>query len=344
MSNIGRAPAAYRLEYARSGRSKCKGTFIANGALRLGTLVTILEDTYFHWRHWGCVTPKVISNMKAIFNEGSEIDGFAQLNEDDRARVVKAWEDNKVANVDIPDSARRGDETDDYRLGTEGAPAPKKKKAARKRKADSSDDEDSDYDGYEEDYRPPHKKQRVEANAGYNNEYEWAFGNELYPGQTMRAPKNADTEVQGGRQMEYRVEYALSNRSKCRDGLCGGTLISKGELRFGLASSSASQPVYSWRHLECLTADEISNAKNSYAEPSALNGFGGLDEEDQARILEVWGHVVDAEMVKEEVKEEELGTLKMEVKEEELEAEVKAEEPAAEVKVEVKAEAKEESM
>ena len=86
------------------------------------------------WRHWGCVTPKIITNMKKSFEEADELDGFDELNADDQAKISKAWETGHVADEDIPESARKpegdGDEDDEDEK-------PAKKKATKK----AADDE-----------------------------------------------------------------------------------------------------------------------------------------------------------------------------------------------------------
>ncbi|KAJ7163400.1 hypothetical protein C8R43DRAFT_919079, partial [Mycena crocata] len=108
----------YRLEYAASNRSKCKGhsagSPIAKGELRFGTIVDIQGKTSFQWRHWGCVTERVLSNVKNLYDKASDMDGFDELEDEDKARVARAWEENHVADEDIPDSARKdGDNNED---------------------------------------------------------------------------------------------------------------------------------------------------------------------------------------------------------------------------------------
>ena len=88
------------------------------------------------WRHWGCVTPKIIENVKKKFEDASELDGFEDLREPDRARVVKAWQEGHVADEDIPESARKPE-------GEEDKPEKAPRKASRK-KADQSDGEDAE--------------------------------------------------------------------------------------------------------------------------------------------------------------------------------------------------------
>ncbi|PCH44734.1 zf-PARP-domain-containing protein [Wolfiporia cocos MD-104 SS10] len=139
----GSKKSGYRLEYSPSARSKCtgpkpcKGTALGKGELRVGSLVDFRGNTSFQWRHWGCVTPKIIENMKKSFEEADELDGFEELKAEDQEKVRKAWEDGKVADEDVPESARKpeGEEEDD-----EEKP---KKKAARgsKKKAEADDAE-----------------------------------------------------------------------------------------------------------------------------------------------------------------------------------------------------------
>ncbi|KAI0674578.1 poly polymerase and DNA-ligase Zn-finger region-domain-containing protein [Trametes maxima] len=127
--------SGYRLEYASSSRSKCngpkpcKGTSIGKGELRFGSVVDFRGNTSFSWRHWGCVTPKIITNMKNSFDEADELDGFDDLNDEDQDRVKKAWEEGHVASDDVPESARKpeGEEDDE-----EEEEKPKKKGRAKK--------------------------------------------------------------------------------------------------------------------------------------------------------------------------------------------------------------------
>ncbi|KAF8449007.1 poly polymerase and DNA-ligase Zn-finger region-domain-containing protein [Boletus edulis BED1] len=105
--------SGYRLEYASSARAKCKGskpctgTPILKGTLRVGSVVDIKGHTNFAWRHWGCTTAKIITNMKAAFSDPEDLDGFEELKEEDQARVRRAWEEGQVADEDIPASARK---------------------------------------------------------------------------------------------------------------------------------------------------------------------------------------------------------------------------------------------
>ncbi|OSD02708.1 zf-PARP-domain-containing protein [Trametes coccinea BRFM310] len=125
--------SGYRLEYAKQARAKCtgpkpcKGTKIEKGELRFGSLVDFRGNTSFQWRHWGCVTPKIINNMKDKLGEVEELDGFEELEEEDQERVKKAWEEGHVAPEDVPETARKPE-------GEEGDDEEKPKKKAGKKK------------------------------------------------------------------------------------------------------------------------------------------------------------------------------------------------------------------
>ncbi|KAF9480965.1 zf-PARP-domain-containing protein [Pholiota conissans] len=136
--------SGYRIEYATSNRAKCKGpkpcggTPITKGDMRFGTVVDIGGHANFAWRHWGCVTKKLIENMKAKHDEASDLDGFEDLKDEDKAKIIKAWQDGEVADEDIPDSARKP-------AGEEGEEKPKKTtKKATKKKADEAEDDDAE--------------------------------------------------------------------------------------------------------------------------------------------------------------------------------------------------------
>ncbi|KAI0070546.1 zf-PARP-domain-containing protein, partial [Panus rudis PR-1116 ss-1] len=103
----------YRVDYAANNRSKCKGpkpcqgTTITKGELRLASLVDFRGHTSFAFRHWGCTTPKVISNIKEIIDAPEDLDGFEELKPEDQEKIRHAWQDGKVAEEDIPESAKK---------------------------------------------------------------------------------------------------------------------------------------------------------------------------------------------------------------------------------------------
>lgn len=62
--------------------------------------------------------------MKAQFETADELDGFEDLSEEDQDRIRKAWEDGKVADEDIPETARKSKDAEDE---DEDEDKPKKK-------------------------------------------------------------------------------------------------------------------------------------------------------------------------------------------------------------------------
>ncbi|KAG2068407.1 zf-PARP-domain-containing protein [Suillus decipiens] len=175
--------SGYRLEYASSARSKCKGpkpcagSPIAKGELRVGSVVDFRGNTSYAWRHWGCTTAKIISNMKSQFESADELDGFDDLKDEDKERLRKAWEEGKVADEDIPETARKapGEEAeDDEEKPKKRAPAkakkdasgedgekPKRKRApAKAKKAEDEGDEDAEDKPKKAPARKPRAKVR----------------------------------------------------------------------------------------------------------------------------------------------------------------------------------------
>ncbi|KAI0319442.1 hypothetical protein OF83DRAFT_1110333 [Amylostereum chailletii] len=132
--------SGYRLEYANSNRAKCKGpvpckgSTLTKGSLKIGTVVDFQGHTNFAWRHWGCTTPKIVANMKKSFDQAEDLDGFDELEDEDKERIRKAWEDGRVADEDIPETARKADKGDGEEDEEEDEPKPKRKRAAPKKK------------------------------------------------------------------------------------------------------------------------------------------------------------------------------------------------------------------
>ena len=66
--------------------------------------------------------------MKKSFSDADELDGFDDLQPVDQEKVRQAWEDDHVADEDIPETARKpegADEADEAK--------PKKKRASSKK-------------------------------------------------------------------------------------------------------------------------------------------------------------------------------------------------------------------
>lgn len=66
--------------------------------------------------------------MKKNFSEASELDGYEGLKPEDQAKVDKAWEEEHVADEDIPASARKENGDDGEEEEEEKAPKKRGKK------------------------------------------------------------------------------------------------------------------------------------------------------------------------------------------------------------------------
>ena len=62
------------------------------------------------WRHWGCVTPKIIENAKKSSDGAEDLDGFEDLSEEDQQKLKTAWEVGHVAEEDIPPTIKKEDD------------------------------------------------------------------------------------------------------------------------------------------------------------------------------------------------------------------------------------------
>lgn len=112
------------------------------------TMVSFNQKKNSAWRHWGCVTPKILENVQKSLSDPGELDGFEELNEVDKAKIIKAWQDGHVADEDIPDTARK----------PEGEEEEKPKKRAPAKKAAKKKDEDAEEGTEEEAEEKPKKK------------------------------------------------------------------------------------------------------------------------------------------------------------------------------------------
>ncbi|KAL2222518.1 poly polymerase and DNA-ligase Zn-finger region-domain-containing protein [Thermoascus aurantiacus ATCC 26904] len=142
----------YRLEEASTSRAGCQNKEckdekikIMKGELRLGTWVDNERFQSFFWRHWGCVTPKIIANLKETLTGSSGeidytlLDGYEELSPENQAKVRKALEQGHVA-----DSEWKGD-PEFNRPGMTGfrKREPKKKTGAEAKDGESDIEQES---------------------------------------------------------------------------------------------------------------------------------------------------------------------------------------------------------
>ncbi|KAI9678750.1 MAG: hypothetical protein M1817_005807 [Caeruleum heppii] len=98
----------YRIDVSPNNRAGCKdklcqdtATKIMKGELRFATMVEIREHQSWQYRHWGCVTPKQIANLKdSIDNNTDLLDGYDEVPEDIQDKIRRALEQGHVDDVD----------------------------------------------------------------------------------------------------------------------------------------------------------------------------------------------------------------------------------------------------
>ncbi|GAM90526.1 hypothetical protein ANO11243_085700 [Dothideomycetidae sp. 11243] len=100
----------YRFEVAKTGRAGCKDSEckktavkILKGEFRVGTYFKIPGQDHdsWSWKHWGCVTPKQLENIKSETGEDQEmIDGYEELPEDYQEKILRAMAQGHVDDDD----------------------------------------------------------------------------------------------------------------------------------------------------------------------------------------------------------------------------------------------------
>ncbi|KAJ3140519.1 hypothetical protein HDU90_007819 [Geranomyces variabilis] len=170
----------YIVEYATSGRSKCKAgkscadPTIKKGDLRWGTAFESQSGTPMTtWRHWDCVTTKVLHNVKAKVESLEELSGFESLNDEDKEKIKSAWDAGEMPSKPAPAEAPEDDAQDEEDgerkskpRGAKTAAAAKKEAAAAKKepakrkktKADEEDKESAEGTESDEESKPKKKK------------------------------------------------------------------------------------------------------------------------------------------------------------------------------------------
>jgi Poly(ADP-ribose) polymerase and DNA-Ligase Zn-finger region len=160
---------AYRVEYARSGRSACKGpipckgTKIEKGGLRLGTVIEIRGDRSLVWRHWGCVTDRIISNLRESIGDPEDLDGVEELNEEDQKKISDAFANGHVAEEDVTlalieaGKGPGGTPSSSPQKKTPQKKAGGKKKAKKEEFDEEEEEEEWKADESEEDVKPKKK-------------------------------------------------------------------------------------------------------------------------------------------------------------------------------------------
>ena len=82
----------------------------------------------------------------------------------------------------------------------------------------------------------------------------------------------------------YGWSYAPTNRATCK-GKCGEK-IAKGAVRLGVSSEVGDHTMVSYRCLACVTDKQVANIILKVGSLDSVDGFDGLEEDDQAAVLE----------------------------------------------------------
>jgi len=81
----------YKVEHAKSGRSRCKnancGELIDEGSVRVGTRVVVLDHASFSFRHPQCFTNRQIRNARKFYPSADFFPGYENLS----AEEQQAW-------------------------------------------------------------------------------------------------------------------------------------------------------------------------------------------------------------------------------------------------------------
>ncbi|KAH9892824.1 SNF2 family N-terminal domain-containing protein [Cubamyces lactineus] len=115
-------------EYSKSSRATChgpppcRGSSIELGSLRYGQVNKGKYGETVEWRHWGCVTPDILTKLAAVKLEN--VPGYLNLYPADQSKIRLAIGLRRVDPSDIPASAK----TADPALATTG-PSQRKRKA-----------------------------------------------------------------------------------------------------------------------------------------------------------------------------------------------------------------------
>lgn len=131
----------YRLELASTGRSICKNKEckdnqikIEKGSLRFCTQFDVRGNLSWAYKHWGCVTPAQIQNLKETIEDNLQyLDGYDELSPELQGKVERALKEGHV-----DDSDWCGD-VEQNRPGSKGVrlSASKKKHMAENSEAES---------------------------------------------------------------------------------------------------------------------------------------------------------------------------------------------------------------
>ncbi|MCJ1426298.1 hypothetical protein MMC29_004201 [Sticta canariensis] len=147
----------YRLEIASTGRAICKNKEckdnqikIEKGSLRFCTQFEVRGNQSWAYKHWGCVTPAQIHNLKETIEDNLEyLDGYDELGPELQGKVEKALKEGHVDDSDwrgvYLDQSNKtywnADITEDVEQNRPGSKGVRKSASKKKQMAENSEPE-----------------------------------------------------------------------------------------------------------------------------------------------------------------------------------------------------------
>ncbi|OBZ82481.1 hypothetical protein A0J61_09468 [Choanephora cucurbitarum] len=99
----------YTIDYAKD-ELKCIGSRdicpakdknIGEGELCLGILGS--NSGQIRWYHWTCTTDKIIRDFKSKYDKPEDMEGYSELEEEDKERIMRAWRQGGILDIEKPE-------------------------------------------------------------------------------------------------------------------------------------------------------------------------------------------------------------------------------------------------
>ncbi|KAJ3129969.1 hypothetical protein HK098_007235 [Nowakowskiella sp. JEL0407] len=140
---------SYVVEYSRSGRARCKAgkscsKTIEKGEIRVGTSYLMNGKPSTSWRHVGCLTKKLLTNI----GDSANLNGMDTLKDEDKERIIEIFANKDTMEEPKKAPAKRGKKAD----ADDGEEKPKKTRTrGRKKKATVEEEKEMEAEEAEEE-------------------------------------------------------------------------------------------------------------------------------------------------------------------------------------------------
>ncbi|KAF9042926.1 hypothetical protein BJ165DRAFT_205689 [Panaeolus papilionaceus] len=101
-----------------TGPKPCFGSSLAKGELCFGKVHNLPGAQCLQWRHWRCMTMKLLRDLRQQVPDPSNIEGFRTLTIEDQGRIEKAWKLGRIALEDVSEKLRESLQKKDHRNTT----------------------------------------------------------------------------------------------------------------------------------------------------------------------------------------------------------------------------------